>query len=506
MEKLRNRIKPHMKVIQFHMLVNTCFILCISLSSYIHIPLSGFKDHLMYVIHLFLLQSTVAGFIYIISINKWVFRIGFNSLFFLLSIFSFWIYTQDISITKSLIHAVLETKISFGLDLITIPLIMFVLVILFVLFIINYKYNNLPYKKFNSLLFFISCLCISLYFIAENKRTNTLKSRIPYNVVNGFWNYFQEDELVLKKVSKEVFSEIKDLNIVFVLGESVRADHIYLNGYKRNTTPKLSSIKNVVSFKNIYTPYTYTLASLPRILTNLSVDDRSLKNPVSMYELFNQLDYSTTWIGNQELESRFESIVRTNNKVVLIDSLRSVFSFSKALDEELLIPLNSVLKSNRGKLTTLHMIGSHWYYENRYSEKFRVFNPVIDSKYIPSLEPEEIVNSYDNTILYLDNFMSSLIKKVKERNEPSIIIYLADHGEILGEEGRWLHAQKSHASQNPAMFVWYSKGFISKYPNKINALLKNKDKNYTIDFLFHSLLDLIQVKGYSYQEKESIFN
>lgn len=505
MAELSNKTKPFRELIIFYVFVNICFVLCISLSSYVHIPLSGFKDHLMYLLHLVLLQTTVSGFIYLLSLNKWVFRIVFNALFFVLAIFSFWVYTQDISITKSLVHTVLETKLSFGLDLISLPFLIYLVVVIAILIIINIKYNKLPSKKFNIVFFVISCLCISLLFIAEEKRTNTLKSRIPYSVFTGFWNYFQEDELVLQNLTSRLSSNNKGLNIVFVLGESVRADHLYLNGYKRNTTPKLALEENVVSFKNITTPYTYTLASLPRILTNLSVDNQYLEDPVSLYDVFNKTDYATTWIGNQELESRFENIVRSNNKVVVIDSLRSVFSFNKALDKELLNPLFSTSNHVKGNLTTLHMMGSHWYYENRYTDAFRVFKPVIDSKYIPSLEPEEIINSYDNTILYLDSFMDLIIKDLEEKKEPSLVIYLADHGEILGEGGKWLHAQKSSASQNPAMFVWYSSEFRLMYPGKVDALKRNKNKRFTTDFLFHSLLDVIEVNGFPYQKNESIF-
>ena len=41
--------------------------------------------------------------------------------------------------------------------------------------------------------------------------------------------------------------ELENLNVVLILGESLRADHLHINGYKRQTTPNLEKIKNCYS-------------------------------------------------------------------------------------------------------------------------------------------------------------------------------------------------------------------------------------------------------------------
>ena len=88
---------------------------------------------------------------------------------------------------------------------------------------------------------------------------------------------------------------------------------------------------------------------------------------------------------------------------------------------------------------------------------------------------------------------------------PTILIYLSDHGEILGENGKWLHAQNDEASRNPAMFVWYSNRFKEIYPLKVEALSNNNYNHYTTDILYYSLLDLIEIKGLNYDNTQSIF-
>ncbi|RKE98795.1 phosphoethanolamine transferase [Ichthyenterobacterium magnum] len=511
MAELKNSIftffKKHKKQILFHLFLNSCFLLCITLASYIHIPLSGFKDRLMYFVHILLLQFTVAGFIYFLTLNKWLFRVVFCPIFFLLSLFSFWVYTQDISITNTLIQSVFETKASIVSDLLSFQYILFMLLIIAVLIALNIIYNKVKPVSINIPFVVIALVCIYTFKIVESKRYNTLRSRLPYNIYFGIKDYYKQDTYVLDTISKSVFSGNNDLKIVLVLGETVRADHLQLNGYNRETTPLLSAKKNVLSFNNITTQYTNTATSLPRIITNLGINSSDKTNKViSVFDVFKQCDYDTFWIGNQELENSYGFLAKSNKKVVLVDSLRSVLSFNKALDEELLQPFKKAFFKDKNSLITLHMMGSHWWYENRYSDAFRKFKPVIDSKHIPSLSSEQMINSYDNTILYLDNFLNKTISVLEESDETTLLIYISDHGEILGEDGKWLHSQKSEAAKNPAMLVWYSDKFKENFTDKAEALHLNKNNSFTTDIIYHSLLDLIDVNKIEYDKNESIFN
>lgn len=509
MEKLINNpiliwFRNNSKLIQFQLLINFAFLVFISLASYINIPLSGFKDHFIYFIHLLILQTTVSGFLYLLCLNKWVFRIVFNSLFFLLSLVSFWVYAQDISITDTLIAVVLETKLSIVKDVLNIPYLLYILLIIAVLVFINKQFNKLE-KRFNIYVLIFSFLAIILFQVIEKKRVNTLKARLPYNVFYGVKDYFKKSDYSLKTISNEVSAVNQNLKIILVLGESVRADHLGVNGYSRQTTPWLAKQENCISFKNIYTPHTYTNTSLPRILSNKSITDDNLENLTSIYSIFNECNYETTWIGNQELERSYKPITNSNKNLILIDSLRSVFSFKKAYDIALLKPFQKLINSPKPQLITMHMMGSHWYYDNRYTANFRKYLPVTNSKYIPSQSPEQIINAYDNTILYLDNFLNQTINSLQNSKEPSILIYLSDHGERLGENGKWLHAETAAEATNTACVFWYSKAFKDAFPDKIKALEANKNNAYSTDFLYATLLDIIQVNNLEYYRTNSIF-
>jgi glucan phosphoethanolaminetransferase (alkaline phosphatase superfamily) len=316
--------------------------------------------------------------------------------------------------------------------------------------------------------------------------------------------FFQDDSITLLEINGDVKSDIKDVNFIFILGESVRADHIQLNGYNRETNPKLSKRKNIISFSNLYTPLTYTVASVKQLLTNESIKDTIKSNElISLYSILNTINLNTYWIGNSTIVKSYEPIIMSNTYVTLIDKFRSIMSFNKALDEEMLKPFDSIFNSQKNQFITLHMTGSHWWYENRYSDEFRKFEPVIDSKHIPSLEKQEIINSYDNTLVYLDNFINEVIKLVENTN--TIVMYVSDHGEILGENGKWLHAQVDESSKNPAFIIWYSDSFKIKFPEYVNNIIDHKNRSISTDFFYHSVLDFYKVQNFDYDRSKSIF-
>jgi lipid A ethanolaminephosphotransferase len=52
---------------------------------------------------------------------------------------------------------------------------------------------------------------------------------------------------------------------------------------------------------------------------------------------------------------------------------------------------------------------------------------------------EQLYNSYDNTILYLDHVLSGVLQALDDSGAPYVFIYLSDHGESLMDGGRMFH-------------------------------------------------------------------
>ena len=182
------------------------------------------------------------------------------------------------------------------------------------------------------------------------------------------------------------------------------------------------------------------------------------------------------------------------DRLKYVSSGKVSYIYDKWLDTDLLPYLDDELRRKEPrKLIILHTVGSHWYYNTHFTDEYQKFIPVTNSKILSSNTFEQIRNSYDNTILFSDYFWNQVIKRLKKRN--AVLIYLSDHGECMGEDGHFIHGSVDNEPQHlHGSFVWYSDIFASKYHDKVDALLFNKDKRYKSYFLFHSILDAADIK------------
>ena len=501
------KLKLWKQEVKFHLGLHILIAVFITIASYVHFPFGSFKGNLVYVAHFLLLHFSLFGFIYIFSLFRNVFKVLFPILFILVTSFSFWVYTQDLTIGVGMIQAITETNIDIAVDVFSYQFILFLLFSL-VSIIWFFKFHSTSRKSsLKSPLFFIAILGVLTFFVVENYKFDAFKNRLPYNVYFEGIKYLKQPSVKLKEVKEVAFTKEENLHIVLVVGESVRADHLSLNGYYRNTNPLLSKVENLISFKKVFTPFTFTSQSVPQILTDKSVNAKeNLQEATSLYSVLNKASFKTEWIGNQSIERSYKDIIYSNKTKVIIDKFHSFQSFKKERDLALLdyFSIDDSLSKNR--ISTLHMIGSHWYYNSRITNDFKHFEPIISSKYIGSLTKEELINSYDNTIVYLDYFLNELIEKLKKSSKKTILIYISDHGETLGEDGKWLHAQEHDVSKNPAMLVWFSANFENNYPLKIKHLKDKQQDSITTDFLFHSILDISKIENYNYIKNQSIFN
>ena len=501
------KIKFWKQEIKFYFILNILIGVFITSASYVYLPFASGKDVLVYFVHFVLLHFSLFGFIYLFSLFQKVFKFLFPIFFIIAASFSFWVFTQDLSIGTGMIQAIIETNLDIATDVLSYQFFLFVSFAAFSILFFFKRYYQYMQSNVRSPFFYLALLGVITFFIVENYKFDAFKKRLPYSIYFGAIEYFKKPSVQLKEVNALVFSKEENLHIILVLGESVRADHLSLNGYNRLTNPLLSDQGNLISFNNVFTPFTFTAQSVPQILTDISIDDSSKsKAATSLFTLLNKASFQTEWIGNQSLEKSYKDIIYSNTLVHIIDKFHTFSSFKKQKDAELLKHFSMDNLNFGNTITTFHMIGSHWYYNNRIEKEFEVFNPITTSKYLGSLESETLINSYDNTIVYLDYFLNTLIEKLKKSSKKTLLIYISDHGETLGEDGKWLHAQEHNASKNPAMLVWFSNNFKKSYPLEIEKLISKKQDSITTDFLFHSILDISKIENYKYLKNQSIFN
>jgi len=396
-----------------------------------------------------------------------------------------------ITLTPMLIDVIIHTNTEEALGVISWHALIWVgiqILIAIVFIWWRWKLNKLPLAWAHCL---ITLLVGSLFFNCNGRLKSSLCQRFPYSIPYNIHEYIslQHNINTDRIIPKYHITEHPDsLTIVLVLGESVRADHLQLNGYERETTPKLLNRSNLISFKHIYTQETHTLSSLPIILTRSdSIHKDYQYTETSFISIMRQSGYRSAWISNQDMGSSFSHFLAESDTIVFANAGKSVYVFSQWLDEELIPLMDSIfLPHPAHALYILHTIGSHWYYNNHIPETMHYYKPTTTNRVITTNTKEQIINSYDNTIRYLDFYLDSLISTLE--NQKAIVFFQSDHGESLGENDMFLHANDEEACKNPACIIWYSDQYAKENPEKVAALIANKDKHYRTDYVFYSIL------------------
>ena len=338
----------------------------------------------------------------------------------------------------------------------------------------------------------VSVVVFAGWYWGNGRLHKSAGQRYPFHVIRSVTEYAAlQRSLNLPRQLPEVreVNPADSLDIVMIIGEAARADHLSLNGYGRQTCPRLSVRSNVVSLPHIWSQHTHTASSVPHILT--PADSLSPEKAYSMHSFIaclSQQGYRTAWISNQDYGRTYVSFIHEADTVVFPNASKTVFVFHPWYDTDMLTDLQGLVsgQTDAHRLYVMHAIGSHWYYNNHVPAECEHFCPTVTNRVFAQNDSTALVNSYDNTIVSTDLFVDSVISLFTERN--AIVFYLSDHGESLGENGNWLHAAGAEETRYPAAMVWYSDEYAKLFPAKVEALKENRTKRYRTDYLFYSLL------------------
>ncbi len=465
--------------------------LCFIVPDFFDKPTSGIRSWIIQVGYIMALGIGSFWILYIAGLNKHIsvfflplFAIGGASV-------AYFRVAQHATITPMIIEVTLHTNLTEAHSVISWQLFAYIFFNLIIVASLLYWRFRLPDPSFRWLQLIVVIALLFAYPNVNRRLLFSLNQRYPYNIVDSLREYRKIERLRnQKRIMPEVSitQEIDSLDIILVLGEAMRADHLGINGYERNTTPRLSNrlTSKLVSFPNIYSEYTHTSASLPNLLTMTDTLQPNRKyTTTSFISCFKHCGFRTSWISNQDYGHTYVTFIKETDTIIFPNADKSVYVYSKWLDEELIPPMQSIMTTPKN-LVILHTIGSHWYYNNHVSDDLSLFQPVTDNRVVSNNTLEQIINSYDNTVLYLDFFLDSLYHTLSDKT--ALVIYLSDHGESLGEEERYFHANDGIECKNPACIVWYSEKYAQVFPEKVKALHQNSTKRYQTDFLFYSIL------------------
>lgn len=299
-------------------------------------------------------------------------------------------------------------------------------------------------------------------------------------------------------------NNMKPLLLVIVVGETVRADHWGLNGYARQTTPRLATM-NVINFRNATACGTNTEVSVPCMFSvygRRHYDEDKIRNSDSLLHILSRTGIHVQWRDNQSgckgVCDGLEAISTTK----LHDP--TLCNSDGCLDAALLDGLVDDIGRISGNTTiVMHQMGNHGpSYHLRYPDSFRRFTPDCQTSNLGACTSAQVVNAYDNAILYTDEFLAntiSLLRKFSGTHRVAMI-YASDHGESLGEHGLYLHSMPysiAPASQTHIpMVLWMA----NSHDFGINELCLRNAVNLPVshDNLFHTILGMAGITTSAY--------
>lgn len=302
--------------------------------------------------------------------------------------------------------------------------------------------------------------------------------------------------------------------LVLVIGETMRAANWGLNGYERQTTPKLDE-RSVINYPHVASCGTSTAVSLPCMFSPLGYDDydkRFIKSHESLLDVLNHAGIDVKWFDNQSgCKGVCEGV---KSETLTAQEYPELCASGRCYDEALVERLKEDLKDSSNtfddKVVVLHQLGNHGpsYFE-RYPKRFKNFTPVCNTAELNECTRQEIVNAYDNGVLYTDSVLDGVISVLKSQEKyAAAMIYVADHGESLGENGIYLHGLPYSIAPNEQTHVpmtwWLSKEFLNTSGISKNCLLVKKGEKYSHANLFSTILGLMQVKTSIYNPDQDI--
>ena len=297
---------------------------------------------------------------------------------------------------------------------------------------------------------------------------------------------------------------------VLVIGESARAANFPYSGYERDTTPYTAKAKNLVYFSDFTSCGVITAISVPCLLTHYPRKSYTHRN-LSLYsdsvlDIAKKAGYEVYFVSNNGGECIGGVCIRLDKDKVIY------FNQSGQLDADMLPTIKSIITKNTlsksNALLVVQLQGSHGArYDLRYPKEFEIFSPVCANNELSQCQKSHIQNAYDNSLIYTDFVLDSIIYLLNEVAKADIALwYMSDHGESLGEYGQYMHGGFPYSlapqvqKQIPS-FLWFKSNPL--LTQKLQAL---KDKPYSHDFVFHTLLRLLEIRTKDYDKDLDIFS
>ena len=258
-------------------------------------------------------------------------------------------------------------------------------------------------------------------------------SLVPVNFLSSTLNVISKSvrqRLFAQRPERQISASVAvpgNLVVVLAIGEASRRKSFSVYGYgRRVTNPDLSEIGDLHLLNGIASRGS-TLNALPQILE---------KQEIKLPTIVARVGIPTACYVNYTLYDNCASVGETK--------VSNCSHGGKCYDEDVIPLLDGNLKTyvSGYRFVVLHLGGgSHGpTYSDRYPPEFQQFKPMCtDADVANRCSLEQLYNSYDNTILYVDHVLGRIIGTLESSGVPYVFMYVSDHGESLMENGVMFH-------------------------------------------------------------------
>lgn len=443
------------------------------------------------------------------------------------------------SLNKGIMASILNTHLREASEILTVNIIYVAIAILYIatyiIFTLKVDKKFVLRKKIKFSLFTIIIICQGMIisrdiYVAVNLiRNNSLVDHsFSDHIIDGYLIKAQKTfpanwfisfiECLKEKKNKSIYNEkIKSFTfgareaepveakkvIVLVIGETARRNNFSLYGYQRKTNPLLEREPNLIAMKKAETVYNLTMFSVVVFLSRATDKNFNLHlSEPSLLRAFREAGFYTVYINNQPFwNSMLEIYAKQADKLEDISLKSSIYSDQYSTDESILPVFDRIFRKDKHKnlFIVIHSLGSHFRYSLRYPNKYELFKPVmknkIDFSSISRVRKDELVNSYDNSILFTDFFLSSLISTMRSKPEyASLMMYASDHGENIYDDDKFGFTHggtvMSKYEKEIPLLIWRSEMYDKVYYDKTKTIKEHVNTNVNTTNIFHSILDL----------------
>ena len=276
--------------------------LCFTITDFYELPFGCVGDLAILVMQWGVVVFTLACVLLTMALSRYVFAVTFPLLAVLGAILAYYRVTSKVQLTSAMIELAMVNDVRTCGELVTWQLVVIVCIAALLsgaLVYVRWRWVRFGRSWVAGLVVGVVGIGIvgSIY-----KLRYPVSQRIPFTLYSSMVDYICSRRMVAEErpeFAGDVTCGVDSMTVVVIIGESVRASNLGVNGYERATTPNLSKEKNLVSYADVRSMDGVTHLCVPYMLTRADSAHYDLMfEERSFIDLFKRAGYRTAWVAN----------------------------------------------------------------------------------------------------------------------------------------------------------------------------------------------------------------